>query len=297
VSDPAPAFAPPDADAPWRPDPASLADHRATRLLARAGEPSLEALQGHAVADPAWFWGAAVDDLELAWQRPWSSVLDLAGGIELPRWWAGGAFDHAGAVLARWTAAGMRDAEALAWEGDDGAVLTLTGSALVAEVEAAADRFAAHGVGDGTRVGVFLPMLPETVITVLALGRLRAVFTPLFSGYAAPAVAARLRAFDATHLVTADGFRRRGGVIDMASVACDAVGDAPSVRRVVVVERLGGGAAREAGLADPLRDARWSDGPSAEQAAALPPAERRGGLVDPETPYMVIYTSGTTGAP
>ena len=297
MSGAAPAFARPDAEAPWRPDPASLADHRATRLLARAGEPSLESLQARAVADPAWFWGEAVDDLELVWQRPWSSVLDLAGGVELPRWWAGGAFDHAGAVLARWSEPGLRDAEALAWEGDDGAVLTRTGSALVAEVDAAADRFAAHGIGDGTRVGVFLPMLPETVITLLALGRLRAVFTPLFSGYAAPAVAARLRAFEATHLVTADGFRRRGGVIDMASVVRDAVDDAPSVRRVLVVERLGGEAAREAGLADPVRDARWSDGPSAEQAAALPPAERRAGLVDPETPYMVIYTSGTTGAP
>jgi acetyl-CoA synthetase len=297
VTDPAPAFARPDADAPWRPDAAGLADHRASRLLARVGEPSLESLQAHAVADPAWFWGEAVADLELAWQRPWRSVIDIPRGIEFPRWWSGGAFDHAAAVLARWSEPGLRDAEALDWEGDDGAVRSLSGGELVAEVEGAADRFAAHGIGEGTRVGVFLPMLPETVITVLALGRLRAVFTPLFSGYAAPAVAARLRAFEATHLVTADGFRRRGGIIDMASVARDAVSEAPSVKRVLVVERLGGEAAREAGLADAVRDAGWSDGPSAEQSAAVPRAERRDGLVDPETPYMVIYTSGTTGSP
>ena len=297
MTGPAPAFARPDADAPWRPDGAALAEHRATRLLGRAGEPSLDSLQARAVADPAWFWGEAVADLELAWQRPWSSVLDLSGGIELPRWWGGGAFDHAAAVLARWSAAGLRDAEALAWEGDDGSVRVLTGAELVDAVEAAADRFAAHGIGAGTRVGVFLPMLPETVITVLALGRLRAVFTPLFSGYAAPAVAARLRAFEATHLVTADGFLRRGGVIDMASVARDAVAEAAGVRRVLVVERLGGGAMRAAGLGDPLRVAAWSDGPAPPQAAALPGVARPEGLVDPETPYMVIYTSGTTGAP
>jgi acetyl-CoA synthetase len=266
-------------------------------LLVRVGEASLESLQARAVADPAWFWGEAVTDLDLAWQRPWSSVLDLSDGVEMPRWWSGGAFDHAAAVLARWSGPSLRDAEAIAWEGDDGAARSLSGAELVREVEAAADRFASHGIGDGTRVGVFLPMLPETVITVLALGRLRAVFTPLFSGYAAPAVAARLRAFEATHLVTADGFRRRGGVIDMASVAREAAEQAPGVRRVLVVERLGGGAARASGLADPVRDAAWSDGPTPAQSAAVAPVARPDGLVDPETPYMVIYTSGTTGAP
>jgi acetyl-CoA synthetase len=296
----APAFARPDAEAPWRPDAALLATHRATRLVAAAGVADLEALQARAVADPAWFWGAAVDDLGLAWQRPWDRVLDLSNGIELPRWWAGGAFDHAASVLARWTAPALRDAEAIAWEGDGGAVRRLTGAELAAAVEAAADRFAAHGIGMGTRVGVFLPMLPETVVTVLALGRLGAVFTPLFSGYAGPAVAARLRAFEATHLVTANGFRRRGRVVDMAAVAADALRDAPSVRRVLVVDRLGrgpdGGAALGPG-GDARRDAPWDAMPSPGQAAAVPAVARREGPVDPETPYMVIYTSGTTGAP
>ncbi|HEY4751784.1 MAG TPA: AMP-binding protein, partial [Candidatus Limnocylindrales bacterium] len=228
-----PYFARADADAPWRPDRALLAEHRATGLLARSGMGDLEALQARAVRDPAWFWGLAVEDLGLAWQRPWDRVLDLSHGPEFPRWWTGGAFDHAAAVLDRWSGSHADD-EALVWEGDDGAVRRLTGRELATQVEAAAVRFAAHGIGPGTRVGVFLPMLPETVITVLALGRLRAVFTPLFSGYAAPAVAARLRAFEATHLVTADGFRRRGGVIDMAAVAAAAVADAPTVRRVLV---------------------------------------------------------------
>src|SRR3954464_14825026 len=104
------------------------------------------------------------------------------------RSWRGGARSLVAAVVAR--------RRGPAWEGDDGSTRRLTGAELATEVEAAADRFAAHGIVAGTRVGVFLPMLPETVITVLALGRLRAVFTPLFSGYAAPAVAARLRAFE-----------------------------------------------------------------------------------------------------
>lgn len=291
----APMFARPDADAPWRPDRAQLAEHRATRLVARTGATDLEALQARAVRDPGWFWGEAVDELGLAWQRPSDRVLDLRDGPEFARWWTGGAFDHAAAVLARWTAPGLRAAEAIAWEGDDGAVRRLTGAELAAEVENAADRFAAHGIGPGTRVGVFLPMLPETAITVLALGRLRAVFTPLFSGYAGPAVAARLRAFEATHLVTANGFLRRGKAVDMAAVAAEALAGAPGVRRVLVVHRIGDGAS--ALPRDPRRDAPFDAMPTPEQAAAVPPVPRPDGLVDPETPYMVIYTSGTTGAP
>lgn len=291
------AFARPDAAAPWAPDRALLAEHRAVRLIQRTGAEGLEALQAMAVADPAWFWGAAVADLELAWQRPWDGVLDVRGGPERPRWWNGGAFDHAAAVTARWTDAERRDAVAIDWEGDDGSIRQVTGAALADAVEAAADRFAAHGIGAGTRVGVLLPMLPETVVTVLALGRLQAVFTPLFSGYAAPAVADRLRAFEATHLVTADGFLRRGAVVDLAGVAAAAVADSPTVRRVLVVDRLRGEGALPRGLTDPRRDAPWSAGPTAEQVAAVAPRHRATNLVDPETPYMVIYTSGTSGAP
>ncbi|MCJ7712713.1 MAG: AMP-binding protein, partial [Chloroflexi bacterium] len=289
-----PAFARPDARAPWRPGPELLADSRPARLVRASGMPDLEALQARAIVDPAWFWGLAVDDLELTWGRRWDRVLDVDEGIEWPRWWVGGAFDHAAAVLARW--ATRPDDEAIAWEGDDGLIRRVTGSGLIAAVVAAADRFAAHGVGAGTRVGVFLPMLPETTITVLALGRLRAVFTPIFSGYAGPAVVARLRAFEATHLVTADGFLRRGRPIPMAAVAAEALAGSPSVRRVLVVRRLELGGL-PAALSDALRDAPWDREPDAAQRASLPPVPRPSGPVDPETPYMVIYTSRTTGAP
>ncbi len=287
-------FARPDAEAPWRPGPELLNDSRPAALLRASGTGTLEALQARAVADPAWFWGLAVDDLGLSWSRPWNRVLDLGAGPEWPTWWQGGAFDHAAAVLHRW--AGRPDDEAISWEGDDGAVRRLTGGELVAAVEAAADRFAAHGVGPGTRVGIFLPMLVETAVTMLALGRLQAVFTPIFSGLAGPAVASRLRTFQATHLVTADGFLRRGKPVPMAQVAAEAVADCPGVRRVLVVERLDSGGL-PADLSDPDRDARWGSMPTARHSASLSAVARPIGPVNPETPFMVIYTSGTTGAP
>lgn len=303
-----PSFARADAEAPWRPSAELLAESRLAHLLRMTGAPALEALQARAVADPAWFWGAAVDDLGLDWQRHPDSVLDLSGGAPFARWWTGGAFDHALASIEPWRRS-RPDEEAVAWEGEDGEVRRLTGAGLAAAVEKAADRFAAHGIGEGSRVGVLLPMLLETVVTVLALGRLRAVFTPIFSGYAAPAVATRLRAFEATHLVTADGFRRRGGVIELKAVADAAVAECPTVARVLVVRRLGAvagaaavasseGAAVVPGATwDPVRDAAWDADASPAQLAALPSRPRPAGPTDPETPYMVIYTSGTTGVP
>src|SRR5689334_21896284 len=82
-------------DAVWRPTPTMRATSRLGRFLRSTGEPDLERLQARAVADPAWFWGAAVDDLALAWQRSPDQVMDASGGPEWTRWWRGGAFNHA----------------------------------------------------------------------------------------------------------------------------------------------------------------------------------------------------------
>ena len=269
--------------------------------------PDLDALQARAVADPAWFWGAAADDLELAWQRRPTAVLDLSRGVPFARWWTGGAFNYAAAAVDP-PAASQPSEEAVAWEGEDGAVRRLTRAELKESVDRAAAMLSAEGVGPGSRVGLYLPMLVETVVAVLALGKLQAVFTPIFSGYAAPAVAARLRAFEATHLITADGFLRRGGVIPLKRTADEALAETPGVRRVIVVRRLGGGSS---GLGvggfgpaavgghgaevpfDPGRDRWWDEALASVGAADVRPA----GETDPETPFMVIYTSGTTGAP
>ncbi len=171
--------------------------------------------------------------------------------------------------------------------------MRLSGAELDAAVRHAARGLAAVGVGVGTRVGILLPMLAETAIAVLALGRLGAVFTPIFSGYAAPAVASRLTAFDASHLITADGFLRRGTVVTLKAVADEAVAAAPSVRTVVVVHRLGPD--RIDAPMVPGRDVDWPTG--AGPTIDEPSADDEVAPTDPETPYMVIYTSGTTGRP
>ena len=280
-------FARADSDAAWHPGEDLLRDSRLARFLRSVEMTDLDRLQARAVADPAWFWSAAVDDLALDWQRPAREALDVSRGIPWARWWTGGAFNWAAAAVAPRSDADDAQA-AVTWEGEDGEVRTLSRRELRAAVDRAAAALAANGVGEGTRVGVFLPMLLETVVAVLAIARLRAVFTPIFSGYAAHAVATRLQAFEATHLVTADGFRRRGQAITLKATADEALREAPSVERVMVVQRLGRAAAAPW---SPGRDVWWHEA----VAAATPSAEVA--ETDPETPYMVIYTSGTTGAP
>lgn len=277
-------------EAAWRPRPASAAESRLGRFLRSTGEPQLEALQAHAERDPAWFWGAAVDDLGLAWQRRPTQVLDAAGGVEWSRWWSGGAFNYAAAAVEP-RAAARPDGPALSWEGEDGQVRRFTNAELKAEVDRAASMLARLGVGPGDRVGIFMPLLPETVFAVLALGRLRAIYTPIFSGYAAPAVASRLNDCTARLLITADGTLRRGQAVNLKQIADEAADAAPSVECVLVVRRLdaeGTSVGWRRG-----RDRWWDEEIGRSDGGPRPETP----ATDPETPYMIIYTSGTSGRP
>lgn len=290
MSDDWPIFGRDAADVAWRPDREAAEASRLAGFLRGCGAPSLTALQARAVADPGWFWGAAVDDLALPWQRRPQAVLDASGGPAWTRWWLGAAFDWSWAAVEP-RAARAPDGPAIAWEGEDGTVRELTNAELATAVRTAADQLRALGVGPGDRVGILLPMLPETVVAVLAVSRIGAIFTPIFSGYAAPAIATRLADCGARLLITADGFWRRGAWVDLKSVADAAVAAAPSIERLLVVRRAAGD--RVVSWASE-RDVWW-----ATPSETGGPADAVGRSVerDPETPYMVIYTSGTTGRP
>ena len=275
----------------WRPKPELLNDSQLARFLRSTGERSLDSLQARAMADPGWFWGAAAEDLGIAWDRRPRAVLDASRGPAWARWWSGGELNYSRAAIDP-RAARDPDGGALVWEGEEGAVRTLSNGELQETVERAARRLHSLGVRPGDRVGILLPMLVETAVAVLALGRLRAIYTPIFSGYAAPAIAARLSDCDASTLITADAFLRRGAWVPLKSVADEAVAAAPSVRRVVVVRRAG------KAVATPWlegRDAWWDEPAPGEATDGPAPGDDE--PTDPEAPYMLIYTSGTTGRP
>ena len=182
--------------------------------------------------------------------------------------------------------AGRGAKPAIIWEGDDGQSRTLSYAELLGEVGKLANALTRLGVGEGDRVGVFLPMSPEAAIATLAVVRIGAIYTPCFSGYGAGAVASRLQDCEAKALITADGFYRRGQVVTMKETADEAVAACPSVEHVLVYRRLG----REIPWAQG-RDLWWQDLTDKEsgRCPALP--------VPADHPCLIIYTSGTTGRP
>jgi acetyl-CoA synthetase len=273
------------ADAVWFP-PDDIAGTNLGRFMAAEGVGDFAELRARSVDEPEWFWDAVVRFLDVPFATPYSSVLDTSRGIPWATWFNGGRMNVAELCLDRHAAADPHGL-ALVWEAEDGETRRWTWAELRAEADGLAELLAARGVGEGDRVGVFLPMLPETVAALFGIMKVGAVFLPLFSGYGAPAVVGRLVDAGARALVTADGTLRRGRLVDMASVAAEAATAVPTLETVVVVRRLGSAGGEGAA---PLPGG-WLPWPG---PAAAPFPTR---TVDSEHPLFIAYTSGTTGRP
>ncbi|MBE3590050.1 MAG: AMP-binding protein [Firmicutes bacterium] len=273
----------------WRPGDKERARSRLLRFIERHGLRDVAALVERASADPAWFWDAAVRDIDWRWYEPYREVLDQSRGKPWARWFTGGTTNMALNAVDKHADGPRAGAAAVLWEGEDGETRRWSFADLRRESDRLAHGLQALGVRPGDRVGLFLPMLPETVAAIMAIAKLGAIFVPIFSGYAAEAVATRLRDSEARVLVTADGFLRRGTVVPMKRTADEAAAGAPSVERIVVVRRLG---VRAGDVPwDPRRDIDY-----AELVRGRPDRfETR--PVSGEEPLMLIYTSGTTGRP
>jgi acetyl-CoA synthetase len=270
----------------WRPTPEVVERSRIAKFMRAHEIATLEELQRRSVADTEWYWDAVVKDLGVRWLTPYTRVLDGSRGIAWPTWFPGGRLNLTDNCVDRHMDAGRGGKAAIIWEGDDGQSRTLTYAELAAEVSRLANGLRALGIGEGDRVGIFLPMSPEAAIATLAVVRIGAIYTPCFSGFGAGAVASRLSDCEATLLITADGFYRRGQVVKMKETADEAVAQCPSVQTVLVYRRLGGEIPWTAG-----RDRWWHDAVTGQgdRAPALP--------VEADRPCLIIYTSGTTGRP
>jgi acetyl-CoA synthetase len=271
----------------WKPSAEQVETANVTRLARRLGVGRYADLHRISVDEPDRFWPAVIEDLGLEFSEPWETVVDTSRGIEWATWFSGGKLNLAWNCVHKWAAGELADEQAAVWQAEDGMRVSLTWRELSREVFRLAEGLASIGIGPGDAVGIYLPMSPQVAIASHACAHIGAVQVPIFSGFAAPAIAARLADAKAKALITADGSLRRGQTVAMKEIADEALADAPTVTHTVVWRRLE--------LEDvPMtigRDRFWDELVS-DTSEGLAPRH-----VDSEHPYLLAYTSGTTGRP
>jgi acetyl-CoA synthetase len=258
----------------WTPSEEALARANVVRLMRRHGFDDYWELQRRSQEDLEWFWPAAIDDMGLEFSTPWDKVLDVSRGPEWATWFVGGKLNIAWNCVHRW-AERRPDEVGAVFAGEDGERREWTFAELSRAVTRVAEGLVSLGIEPGDRVAIYMPMCPEVAVASNACAHIGAVQVPIFSGFAAPAVAQRLQDSEAKVVLTANGSLRRGKWLHMRSTVAEAVADSPSVEHVVTWAR---------------EDGSWDGidlGPG-----ELPPLE-----VDSEHPYLLTYTSGTTGKP
>jgi acetyl-CoA synthetase len=229
------------------------------------------------------FWANAAQALD--WETPWHTVLEW--NAPFAKWFLGGTLNAAVNCLDRHVAAGRGDKVAYHWIADgDTARRDVTYADLTKLVCQAANALTELGVKAGDRIAIYMPMIPETVATMLACVRLGAAHTVVFCGFSAEALRSRIQDCDCTVVVTTDGQLRRGTPAPVKPAVDEAVADCPNVRTVLVVRRTGGEVDWTEG-----RDVWWHD------VVERQPETHTAQAFDAENPLYIMYTSGTTASP
>lgn len=270
----------------WRPTPQHIENARLTDFMRQQGIADFAELMRRSTEDVAWFTDAVLKFLDVQFAQPYDQVVDLSDGIAWPRWCVGGKMNIVSNCLDKYIGTPTEDKVAFIWEGEEGQVKRVTYGQLYTQVNQAANALRGLGLGKGDAVGLFMPMVPEIVVALLAIAKIGAVIVPLFSGYGVSAVATRLADTHAKALFTVDGFLRRGKTVAVKPIADRATKEIPSLQHIIVLERAGIDVPMQ-----PRRDHWWHELiPSQPQHAETE-------STDAEDRLMVIYTSGTTGRP
>jgi acetyl-CoA synthetase len=235
-----------------------------------------------AAQDRIAFWEEQARRLD--WATPWETALQWE--VPYAKWFAGGRLNVAYNCLDRHVLAGRGDRVAFHWEGEPGDTRTLTYSDLLREVSKCANALTSLGVQKGDRVAIYMPMIPETAVAMLACARIGAPHSVVFGGFSAEALSGRILDADARVVITADGGWRRGTATPLKPAVDEALESCPDVRTVLVVRRTGNDVAWTEG-----RDVWWHD--VVDAANDTHEAEPH----DSEHPLYILYTSGTTAKP
>jgi acetyl-CoA synthetase len=256
----------------------------AFRAASRLGaEEEYQRLYRESIDDPEAFWGRVAR--ELPWIEPFGQVLDWSGA-PVARWFVGGKLNASVVCVDRHADGERAHRPAIVWEGEPGDRRTLTYVELRREVCRCANALKARGVGKGDRVAIYMPMVPELAIAVLACARVGAIHSVIFGGFSAQAIRDRVTDGGCCAVITADGGWRRGAVVPLKPAVDEGVAGIAGVHTVFVVRRTENEVAWTDG-----RDVWWHDAVAAAEADCSPEP------MDSEDPLFLLYTSGSTGKP
>ena len=240
------------------------------------------ALYDEAKADRLAFWDKQAR--ELRWAQPWTTTLDWSRA-PFARWFDGGKLNVSVNCVDRHVEAGHGDQVAYHFEGEPGDTQTITYADLLVQVSQAANALEALGVKAGDRVAIYLPMIPEAAVAMLACARIGAVHSVVFGGFSAEALRSRIEDAEAVLVITADGGNRKGKPMALKPAVDEAVAASPSVENVLVVRRTG-------------QDVEWTEKDIWwDEFVGSQPTAHEAEAFDAEHPLFILYTSGTTGKP
>jgi len=239
------------------------------------------------VEDPEGFWGEMAEK-NISWYRKWDKVLDYDFYKPYIKWFQGGRLNVSYNCLDRHLRTATRNKAAIIWEADDGSYKTYTYQQLHTEVCRFANVLKKHGIKKGDRVTLYLPMIPELAIAMLACARIGAIHSIVFGGFSATALRDRIQDCQSGIVVTADKGVRGGKFVPLKNNADEAIEECPTVEKVIVVRRGDGEVNMKNG-----RDSWWQEEMKAEDIRNTCEAEQ----MDAEDPLFILYTSGSTGKP